>query len=845
MRRYRMLSLVMIMVLSGCVMFTSRATKSGVEESPLMDNQTATVQEYLTGARKLQEEGQFPEAIAILQKVLTQDPENQTAISMIQESKKILQILQEQQHSYKNSLKKIRKKNSERLSLFRNEYQRLETALSQEKEKKENLDKTLAFSKALYEAGIALADHDFEKAKKFTRKAMMIFPDSKEASAMWVKVAKSEEEWRMIEKIKEAKQAQSKKDRFISRTKQPVKSERVAAGNGKTEKSSSRRRGKGDAVSQSGKGKKDHFEDRIQKQSQGDMETILRRQMIFANLPLALEQPVKADFLEEQSLIVFRKLISEYEKEMKEGSILSFNEKEFRDYREGVAEAYFSIGKYYELKKNPEDALQYFSGITSQFSNSKFFPAACYHSGLIYLTKKEPKKAYEAFEKVIDFPSLPQNENAGRNGLILPFDEMQLESYKEMAQIHRDEKNYQSALKLYRGLREKSHQDSSVIDEMDLLIADTQMEMGKPEIAYDLYASLIKKGVKCRQYEKARFNRTLALIRLNRFTEARVELEDIMNGDRLNAYKMDAAYRYGQTYYAEGNHSKAIVLLQKALNESPDYKNKVQYLIYLADAYAQSALADSALSVYQQIIDKYEDSSVVPQALYESAKLLYGQCRYKESKDKLSALNKMAPDSVYAKEGGYLLGDIYLAQEKYDSAEKQYHAAYLENPEGFSAFMSNYKRIQCFKKMGKNTLLLKYFSDLIPNNDMKKPLIMSLPEKERSLYLKYFYKIIFEYGDLLMQLKKYSEAIVYFTRVAEEYPLGEDSSWSRYLIGKCYELNGEKEKAIVQYQSIVEKGGEGFWVDQARFDSNNLAWSRQFQKQAISVGGKYAEGTGN
>jgi tetratricopeptide (TPR) repeat protein len=845
MKKYKLISLAMVLLLSGCVMLGS-PNKQNVQETELKENQARTIEEFLTGAEKLFEEGQFRDALGIYQKILTLDTENQTSLFRIQEINKLLQTMEEQEKSYKNALKTIRKKQSEKLNLFKKEYKKLEADFSQGKESQRQLAEKAKISQSLYEAGIALAEHDFEKARKLTRKVLMILPDSKDASFLWAKIAKAEEEWRIIEKIKEAEKEQSQKIKILrskpSSKEKPAssKKDKSVPGTGTAEKQQN--------PSNQGEKKSDdeNLDDRIKRQSEGDMESILKRQMLFSNLPVALERPVKADFLQDQSLIVFRKIISEYEKDVREGTLQNFNDKDLAHYREGVAEAYFTTGKYFEDKKKPEEALPYFSAIPVQFQDSRFLPYAYFHLGMLYLVKKDNKKAYELFEKVIDLSPLPPDEEEDSNRNSLPaLKEIQLEAYKKMGRINRGEKKFQAALTLYRGLREKPHQEASIADEMDILIADTQMELAKPDIAYTLYTSLINKGVKCKQYEKARFNRTQALIQLGRFLEARSELEDIMNGDPLNAYKIEAPYRYGQTYYAEGNYSKTIVLLQKALNESPQFAEKAPYLMILAGAYARSSLSDSALAVYSEIMDKYSDSLLIPEALYESARLLFDRSRYDEAKELLSSLDRTFPDTPFAREGKYLLGDIYMSQEKYDAAEKQYHAAYLDNAEGLSAFISKYKRIQCLRKLEKFSLLLKYFSDLIPSMDKMKESILAMPENERSPYLKYFYKILFEYGDLLMSLKKYPEAIPVYRRVVEEHPSGEDSPWSTYLIGKCYELSGEKEKAIAQFQSILEKGGEGFWVDQARFDCNNLVWNRQFQKQAMQVGGKYPEGAGN
>jgi tetratricopeptide (TPR) repeat protein len=227
--------------------------------------------------------------------------------------------------------------------------------------------------------------------------------------------------------------------------------------------------------------------------------------------------------------------------------------------------------------------------------------------------------------------------------------------------------------------------------------------------------------------------------------------------------------------------------------------------------------------------------------MYLLGKAYYRLSRYPEARKVLIEAGRRFPDDPFARRGRFLLGDVDFADKKYLAAEKQYRIAFVNHPEGLLAFRSRLKRARCLRRAGKFELLEKYFRESFEGDDLGRAEWDVEDNSERARYREIYYKMLFEYGDFLMELKKYGEAVPIFKRVVAEYPEGEDRLWSRYMVGKAYELDNQTDRAIEQYRKIVNENARGFWAEQAQFNLNTLLWESRYNEQAMKVGGTYPE----
>ena len=408
-----------------------------------------------------------------------------------------------------------------------------------------------------------------------------------------------------------------------------------------------------------------------------------------------------------------------------------------------------------------------------------------------------------------------------------------------MASIQRKLGNPKIAQSIYKDLLDINGGNEKILDVVEHLIADSLREEGKAEEAYAAYTLLIQKGFGSHLLGQAKFNRAMALMDLNRYEDARIELENILNGDPLDRMRPDATYMIAATYFDSGSFSASVVGYEKAMQLFPKFPDKAPHLLRLAKAYEAVSVKSDAQDTYKNLLEHFPDSSVAAEARYQLAKLYYNDRRYEEAKKELIRLDADFPLHALNAAGKYLLGDVYFADSKFASAERQYRIAAINQPAGIEAIISKYKRSQCLKELKKDTLLDKYFKDLYRQHKRSQETLEALAEKDRPTFTKYIYKILFEYGNFLIEKERYEPAIKVLDQLVTEYPEGENRTHAQYMIGKVYEQTNQKEKAVSQYEQVLQSGGEAFWIEQAKFNLDSLNWNEQYRERAISLGGEY------
>ncbi len=839
MKSLRILLLICFMfVFSSCETNISFLRKKLIEK----DNKKALIVNLISQAQIYYKNGDYDNALETYKKALVYDPENKEIIFRIEEIKNWIPLISKKDEEYKDKFQKIASTAEKKIEVFKNENAVLKTNLESEKKTALELKVKVLYTEAVNKASIALVDQDFDAARTWTRKAMMANPDSLEIKNIWDRIYKLEDEWRQINKLKEAMEKQKLESQKEAKKPEEAKTEKKDEKEGVEEDLSLQ-----EAVMQGGGDISEQKMEKIIERRVGtDLKKIVDKEFIFKDI-FPNEKKVKkveSDFLKEQALIVNKKVIEQYAKDKESGLLTNFDKIDLKKYKEGVAGANFWVGKYYEEKNNNAKALLYFNEIKENFNESVLIHSALYHKGILNLRENNLKEAYNAFESVIDIPPVFIDDKTDVASVVLPAEDNNFlvkEAYKNLALIRNEQKEYNMALSLYQDLRQKFGNNEEISAEVDLLIGESYFQSGRKEEALKLFTEIIDKGRKTKQFDKATFNRVLVLISLDRFDEARTELEDIFIHDPLSIMKEEAAYLYGKTFFLQKDYSKAIVHLRKAFEEYPKFENKAEYLIVLGKAYSLMTINQTAIEVFNEIIKNTEDSKFLPEAYYAISKVYFNSTMYPEAKSNLIILGNKYSGTEFGKKGKYLLGDVLFAENKFLAAEKQYRIAYISEPSGLEAFHSKYKRALCLKKAGEKEFLMKYFKDNFVISDMQREIWDIEGNTEREEYLKIYYKTLFEFGNFLHEEKRYDEAIAYFKRVIDEYPKGENKLWSDYLIGRCYELGGKKEEAINHYQMMVNTNAGDFWTEQAQFNLNNLVWGGKFQDQAVEIGGKFSE----
>ncbi len=833
--------------LTGCQTnnsFLKSLKASAMKKKAVPPQPSVDLGRWLQDAEELYQEGQYELALKVYQKILMHDAENSKALFRIEEIKKWTQLLNEKEKSYRKALSDEQQKTSKQMEETRKQGEELQSRYLKEEASRKEAGKKLEVAKALYKAGLSLSDHRFDEARTWTRKALMGNPDSLAAKNLWGRIAGEEEKWVRLEKLRKTEEKKAQKEErgpsSVKNTPPPVSKEE-AAKEASLDEMLHRK-----------------TEDMIQRHSQSSVEEVVGREFLFDKLPdqkiqqagkmVEPKKELKTEFLQEQYLILYKKAIGEYERELREGTSSGYDGKGYRDekgdkgerelshYQEGIAEAYFTLGEYYENQKKWDEAVSHYGRLLEQFSTSAYAEKASFHLGLVAEAQGKHQEAYAAFDNLVS---------------AFPKSDMAVEAFLKMAEILRAQKKFKEALRVYGNLKVQHPEDKPLLQNLDLLAADTHGDHGEDEEALERYTKILQQGRAHTKFEKAEYQKAAVLVHMKKFDEARAGLSRILEGDPLNRMKPEASALYGKSCFEEGDYSKAVIFMKKTLETYPEFPGKDFLLLTLGKAYENLGVMESALEAFQKLCDYFPDSGNVPEVLFEMAKILTDQSHFGEALKKLDELKKGPAEGEFVKRGRYLLGDILFKEEKYEAAEKQFRAASLSDSAGVNAWSTWLKIAKCLRKLRKTELVKMILKDTILSlEELRENWKQKAPpsqeqEEEQKEWTKIFYKLLFEQGDFLLEQKEYDGAVGALSRVGSEYPEGEDVTWSQYLTGKAYELSGKRDQAIEQYQKMVDASGEGYWVEQAKFNLKHLQFDRDLKTQAVEIGGRYSEGIRN
>lgn len=504
------------------------------------------------------------------------------------------------------------------------------------------------------------------------------------------------------------------------------------------------------------------------------------------------------------------------------------------------------------------------------------------------LSKSEQPTPYKlnSFEKLEFYAQTPEEKNNILSNIaaIFPYTDLVTELDVKMAENYLAAKNYDKALEIY--LVEQEKQDAENLTprlfsskvSYNGKIGKTYFEKNDFNKAeYYLAKAITEKN----DIDKLEFLNLLSEIyKIKNDTEAlRANLEKIASYSKGSNSK-EAAVALADIEFTKGNFSKAAKMYSDILNSDISKKDDVelkliqayfyannlqlaeklaknfedkypetdkryaQSIILLArsDYYLQKKSWDKALDGYEDIVDDYEDSSVVPDALYGMGFCLYNAGKKDDAFEVWQRLVKNYSEADKAVEANFHLGAMYLNREMLDKTMES-----LENvvkyPKNHRLKPLAYKQlIDLYEKLGLNDAAsrsIREYINLYPDAEdvfYKRIQLGVIYQKngEYDLALDYFTRLMYEakgedeaavqfyLAETYMGKKDYRRAISEFLKVKYLIPNTTVNDWkitSVYKSAQCYEALNEPEKAIDLYNEILE-----------RYDLNTK-YGRHAQKQ--------------
>jgi len=286
---------------------------------------------------------------------------------------------------------------------------------------------------------------------------------------------------------------------------------------------------------------------------------------------------------------------------------------------------------------------------------------------------------------------------------------------------------------------------------------------------YTVAVEELKKALDIKSdYPRARYLLAECYFQQKEYKLAQVEYERVVTDSEINEYTDDALWGSGWCYYLLEEYDEAARRFSKLLNDFPDSDLALQAMHKLGKSYFQGNNYLETIRVYQEFLEKY------PEYQGEEIKEVY-----------------------------YLLGQAYLRSEKYKEAEEVLNKLLFLFP-GFelASEVKYYNGLSLFKEN-------KYEEAIVQLKDLISEAEIEDKRKEEAQYL---------LARCWLNLQEYSKAIESLESL-KQFEV-EDSMLEKVVfdLGLAYSRQGNKEKAILEFQEFVEKYPQSKLINSAHFE---------------------------
>lgn len=366
------------------------------------------------------------------------------------------------------------------------------------------------------------------------------------------------------------------------------------------------------------------------------------------------------------------------------------------------------------------------------------------------------------------------------------------------------------------------------------------------------------------EFEKARKFLSRSYYQLNqmdKYREERVKVSDsVYNSEEERAEEF---YKLGYEFYTLNNFEVAIEELKKALEIIPDYP-AARFL--LAEIYFKREDYSSARFEYNRIINDLEVNEYTDAALYGSGWSNYLLEEYSLAAERFSQLIAGFAESNFLIQAKYKLGQTYFRNNEYAQVIKVYSdfisaypkyqdreireiyyllgQAYLWNKdytESEGIFKEIIRLFPDFEMINEVKYYLglslfrqeKYEAAIGPLNDLVLSGDISAKQRYDSQYL--LARCYLNSGNVIESVKK----LELLTREIEDDDLLEKINFD---LGLAYSMQGDIERAVLQFQSFIENFKSSGLIQSARYElAKNLFDLKKYQLVILELEGMDSE----
>jgi TolA-binding protein len=249
------------------------------------------------------------------------------------------------------------------------------------------------------------------------------------------------------------------------------------------------------------------------------------------------------------------------------------------------------------------------------------------------------------------------------------------------------------------------------------------------------------------------------------------------------------SYWLGSAYFQLLDYSQSLLYLQDQVQRYPDEQPYYDHALLLK-AMVEENLSDwrAARQSYQQVLARESARDLWPESLYRRGAVDLRSADYLQALKAFSRLLVEFPDSAYADEAVFFLGECQFFLGRYSEAEGSFRSVLASDPTQEQRQTSLYRLALILGQLGRRSESLEFCKEL----ELRFP---------RSRYLEPLARLK---ADLLFDLKRYAEAFDAYRQALETAAEQGERQVIYYNMGLSAYLNGDLHRSVEPLEKALQ-----------------------------------------
>ncbi|MBF0484055.1 MAG: tetratricopeptide repeat protein [Candidatus Omnitrophica bacterium] len=491
--------------------------------------------------------------------------------------------------------------------------------------------------------------------------------------------------------------------------------------------------------------------------------------------------------------------------------------KETSQYSQFKDATLFWLGETYLKGSDYKQAEEMYKQVIDAYPDSIYAPQAYYSLGWTYFVQNDYTKAQDIFEKILK--KFPDNQLAE-------------DAAFKIGEILYTQKNYEKTTEHFIKYI-NTYPDSVKHPEAYFYIGESFYYLNQPLDAVGYYAKSASLSYDNKTIFASKVSLGWCYLKLGKYDLSEKNFNDALSFAQSKSIPADDVYLGLASLYSETNNvDKALSAYSEIVNKYQDSPRVPEALLGRGNTYYQEQKYDAAIKDYRAIINKYEASADYPD-IVEKAYFALGWSYMKAGALDLSihtfeTIQSKTDNNTIRISAMTQIGDAYQEAGQLDQAVEVYDKILGEFPAGPYTDYVQYRQAVTLLKQNKieaATLSLQTLQANFPKSkylkDAKYYLAVAYFKQEQwqtameqaSAFLKestdsseFRSEANYILGLSNFNLAKYTEAAAVFQKIIKEYPSDSNIVKNSELhIAKCLYKNGNINEALKRFRNVATK----------------------------------------